>query len=77
MSMFVKVLPNIIFEKEKICEVCQLGKQVRTSFKSKQYYSTFRPLQLLHMDLFGPSRTASLGGKHYAFVIVDDFSRFT
>ena len=29
------------------------------------------------MDLFGPSRTASLGGKHYAFVIVDDFSRFT
>ena len=29
------------------------------------------------MDLFGPSRTASLGRKYYAFVIVDDFSRFT
>ena len=29
------------------------------------------------MDLFRPSRTVSLGGKHYAFVIVDDFSRFT
>ena len=29
------------------------------------------------MDLFGPSRTPSLGGKSYAFVIVDDFSRYT
>ena len=29
------------------------------------------------MDLFGPSRTISLGGKSYAFVIVDDFSRYT
>nr|XP_009785090.1 PREDICTED: uncharacterized protein LOC104233401 [Nicotiana sylvestris] len=29
------------------------------------------------MDLFGPTRTASIGGKKYAFVIVDDFSRFT
>ena len=29
------------------------------------------------MDLFGPSRTTILGGKSYAFVIVDDFSRYT
>ena len=29
------------------------------------------------MDLFGPSRTASLRGKSYAFLIVDDFSRYT
>ena len=29
------------------------------------------------MDLFGPSRTTNLGGKSYAFVIVDDFSRYT
>ena len=29
------------------------------------------------MDLFGPSRTSSLGGKHYCLVIVDDYSRFT
>jgi len=29
------------------------------------------------MDLFGPSRTRSLGGNYYALVIVDDYSRFT
>ena len=39
--------------------------------------STTQPLQLLHMDLFGPSRTMSFGGNYYALVIVDDYSRFT
>ena len=29
------------------------------------------------MDLFGSSRIASLGGKLYGLVIVDDYSRFT
>jgi len=29
------------------------------------------------MDLFGPSRTMSLGRNYYGFVIVDDYSRFT
>jgi len=28
------------------------------------------------MDLFGPSRTMSLGGNLYALVVLDDFSRF-
>ena len=29
------------------------------------------------MDLFEPTRTASLGGMKYVLVIVDDFSRYT
>ena len=29
------------------------------------------------MDLFGPTRTTSLGGKRYDFIIIDDFSCFT
>ena len=54
-----------------------MGKQTRTSFKSINDISTSRILQLVHMDLFGPMRTTSLGGKSYAFVLVDDYSRFT
>ena len=65
-------LPEVNFDKDHICEVCQFGKQVKTYFKSKEFISTCRPLQLLHMDLFGLSRTQSLGGKFYVFVIVDD-----
>jgi hypothetical protein len=29
------------------------------------------------MDLFGPRSHASLGGKKYCLVIVDDYSRYT
>lgn len=70
-------LPKIKFIKDKLCDACQKGKQTKTTFKSKQVVSTSRPLQLLHMDLFGPSRTKSFGGSIYALVIVDDFSRYT
>ena len=69
----VKGLPKISFQKDRICEACQFGKQIKTSFKSKNHTSTSKPLQLLHIHLFGPSRYASLSGKYYAFVIVDDF----
>ncbi|WKA13308.1 hypothetical protein VitviT2T_030622 [Vitis vinifera] len=73
----VRGLPKINFQKYKACESCQMGKQIKNSFKNKNFISTSRPFELLHMDLFGPSRTPSLGGKSYAFVIVDDFSRYT
>jgi transposase InsO family protein len=36
-----------------------------------------RPLELLHMDLFGPIAYISIGGSKYCLVIVDDYSRFT
>jgi hypothetical protein len=39
--------------------------------------STSRPLELLHMDLFGPTTYASAGGNLYCLVIVADFSRYT
>ena len=70
-------LPKIKFIKDRICNACQKGKQTKSTFKSKNVVSTTRPLQLLHMDLFGPSRTRSFGGNVYALVIVDDFSRYT
>ena len=70
-------LPKIKFEKDKLCDACQKGKQVKSSFHSKNIISTSKPLELLHMDLFGPSRTKSFGGNYYALVIVDDYSRYT
>ncbi|GKE40995.1 retrovirus-related pol polyprotein from transposon TNT 1-94 [Tanacetum coccineum] len=34
-------------------------------------------LELLHMDLCGPMRVASINGKKYILMIVDDYSRYT
>ena len=54
-------LPSIKFKMEGLCDACQKGKQVKASFMSKNVVSTSRPLQLLHLDLFGPSRTMGFG----------------
>jgi len=70
-------LPKLKFEKNHICEACQKGKQIKNSFKLKNVVSSSKPLELLRMDLFGPSRTMSLGSNSYALVTVDDFSRYT
>jgi transposase InsO family protein len=69
-------LTNISFEKDRICSACQAGKQVGAKHPAKNIVTT-RPLELLHMDLFGPNAYIRIGGNKYDFVIVDDFSRFT
>jgi transposase InsO family protein len=50
---------------------------VGSTHHSKNVMTTSRPLELLHMDLFGPIAYLSIGGSKYGLVIVDDFSRFT
>jgi transposase InsO family protein len=35
---------------------------------------TERPCELLHMDLVGPARVRSAGGKWYVLIVVDDYS---
>jgi hypothetical protein len=37
---------------------------------------TTRPLELHHMDLFGPVAYISIGGNKYGFINVDDYSSF-
>jgi transposase InsO family protein len=39
--------------------------------------TTTRPLEMLHVDLFGPIAYISIGGNKYGLVIVDDYYRFT
>ncbi|KAJ6823640.1 uncharacterized protein M6B38_128705 [Iris pallida] len=59
----VRGLLDISFKKDTVCSECEKNKATKSTFKFKNAVSTTRPLQLLHIDLFGPSRIASLGGK--------------
>jgi hypothetical protein len=70
-------LTNVHFEKDRVCSACQAGKQVGAHHPRKNIMTTDRPLELLHMDLFGPIAYISIGGSKYCLVIVDDYSRFT
>ena len=72
----VKGLPNKVFENDHTCVACLKGKQHKASHKSKSFSSESKPLQLLHMDLFGPTSVRSINHKVYCLVITDGFSRF-
>jgi hypothetical protein len=55
-------LTNVHFEKDRVCSTCQAGKQVGVHHPRKNIMTTDRPLELLHMDLFGPIAYISIGG---------------
>jgi hypothetical protein len=68
---------DTIFEKNKLYSACQAGKQVGNTHPTKNSMSTSWPLELLHMDLFGPTTYRSIGGNSYDLIVVDDYSRYT
>jgi transposase InsO family protein len=70
-------LTNIIFEKDRPCGACQARKQVGTHHHAKNIMTTTRPLEMIHMDLFGPVAYINIGGNKNGLVIIDDYSRFT
>ncbi|GJS27493.1 retrovirus-related pol polyprotein from transposon TNT 1-94 [Tanacetum coccineum] len=70
-------LPKFKYGKDHLCSACERGKSKKASHPPKLIPSDYSKLELLHMDLCGPMRVASVNGKKYILVIVDDFSRFT
>nr|GEV21839.1 retrovirus-related Pol polyprotein from transposon TNT 1-94 [Tanacetum cinerariifolium] len=63
-------------KKESSDEEC-LTSETHDSHKAKNTVSTTRCLELLHMDLFGPSAVWSYKGNRYTLVIVDDYYGYT
>ncbi|GJX10855.1 retrovirus-related pol polyprotein from transposon TNT 1-94 [Tanacetum coccineum] len=62
------------WEYDAILSYCKSSKKPH---KPKSEDTNQEKLYLLHMDLCGPMRVASVNGKKYILVIVDDYSRFT
>ncbi|GKA79153.1 uncharacterized mitochondrial protein-like protein [Tanacetum coccineum] len=63
------VLPKLKYVKDQLCSSCEVSKAKQSSFKSKTIPSSKGRLNLLHMDLCGPMRVASINGKKYILVI--------
>ncbi|GJS22053.1 retrovirus-related pol polyprotein from transposon TNT 1-94 [Tanacetum coccineum] len=70
----VRGLPKLKFEKDHLCFACAMGKSKKKPHKPKSEDTNQEKLYLLHMDLCGPMRVASVNGKKYILVIVDDYS---
>ncbi|GJU03455.1 putative ribonuclease H-like domain-containing protein [Tanacetum coccineum] len=71
----IRGLPSKTFENDHTCVACQKGKQHKAFCKTKHVSSISQPLQMLHMDLFGPTSVRSINHKTYCLIVTDDFSR--
>nr|GEV34807.1 hypothetical protein [Tanacetum cinerariifolium] len=69
-------LPKFKYHKEHLCPSCEQGKSKRATHPPKPVPNSRQRLHLLHMDLYGPMRIASINGKRYVLLIMDDYSRY-
>nr|GEY22678.1 retrovirus-related Pol polyprotein from transposon TNT 1-94 [Tanacetum cinerariifolium] len=69
-------LPKFKYHKEHLCPSYEQGKSKRASHPPKPVPNSRQRLHLLHMDLCGSMRIASINGKRYVLVIVDNYSRY-
>ncbi|GJR71526.1 zinc knuckle CX2CX4HX4C containing protein [Tanacetum coccineum] len=70
-------LPKFKYGKDHLCSACERRKSKKASHPPKLVPSDHFKLELLHMDLCGPMRVASINGNKYIIVIVDGYSRYT
>ena len=70
----VRNLPKITKPSNPICRHCQLGKQTRVRFKTKEH-STSNPLKVVQTDLCGPTSTKHIQGESYFMMFIDNFTR--
>ncbi|GJT24151.1 retrovirus-related pol polyprotein from transposon TNT 1-94 [Tanacetum coccineum] len=63
-------IPRLIFQKDHLCSACALGKSKRASHQPKAEDTNQEKLYLLHMDLCGLMRVASINGNYSRFTWV-------
>ena len=60
---------------EFVCESCQMGKHYRSTYPASDSIPSSRAFDLIHCDIWGPSRVPSPSGHLYCIVFVDDYTR--
>ena len=45
--------------------------------KEKFLLQTYQPLEIIHTDLCGPTRTKIFQGEYYFMLLIDDYTRMT
>ena len=77
LSKFRKLVPHFSSLSSLECESCQLGKHTRVSFPKRLDPQTKSHFELVHIDVWGPSRSTSTLGFHYFVSFIDDYSQCT
>ena len=75
MLLSKRKLPELKSIDFDICESCILGKQKNVSFLKTSKTPKAEKLELVYINLWGPSSVASLGGSRYYITFIDDSSK--
>ncbi|GJZ79275.1 retrovirus-related pol polyprotein from transposon TNT 1-94 [Tanacetum coccineum] len=68
---------HVVFGSNLKGKVVGEGSQGNANNRTRKEVSTTRVLELLHLDLFGPSPIQSYEGNFYTLMIVDDYLNYT
>ena len=77
LSKFRKLVPLFFSLSSLECESCQLRKHTRVLFPKRLDPQTKSPFELVHYDIWGPSRSTSTLGFRNFVTFIDDYSRCT
>ena len=72
-----KIVPSLSSLSSLSCESCQLGKQTRASFPKRVNNRVTSMFDIVHSDIWGPSRVSTTLGFQYFVTFIDDYSRCT
>ena len=61
--------------KVDFCEPCVFRKQKRVSFANARKDPKKTKLEMVHSDVYGPTKVPSIGGSHYYVTFIDDSTR--
>ena len=73
LSKFRKLVPHFSGLSSLECESCQFGKHARVSFSKRLDPRTKSHFELVHTDVWGPSKSASTLGFRYFVTFIDDY----
>jgi hypothetical protein len=71
----LKGLPQLEVRTDTVCAGCQYGKAHQLPYEESKFKAK-KPLELVHSDVFGPVKQASISGMRYMVTFIDDFSRY-
>ena len=77
LSKFRKLVPHFSSLSSLECESCQLEKHTRVLFPECLNPQTKSPFELVHNDVWGPSRSTSTLRIRYFVTFIDDYSQCT
>ncbi|CAN1152028.1 Retrovirus-related Pol polyprotein from transposon TNT 1-94, partial [Linum perenne] len=78
-SYLQRLFPHLFRNKTTLrlnCEVCQYAKHTRSIYSPVSYTPT-SPFSIIHSDIWGPSRVASLNGTRWFITMIDEHTRLT